>query len=169
MSGQPMALSSCRDLKDPPRVSGSAGIFAGGFRCRARRLGRHLSSVGFRTPAPSGANPRPSTRARCASERPRSPPAWRSRYVDRCACPDVPKRGSRWTTLRHVRHADDVPLPASARDSCRRPNISAVLLRTQGTSRRPAGPPHMVDGSARLRRQDSCPASATRHESGAVR
>ena len=49
MSPAPMALWSCRDARDPPRVPGSAGALASCVRCRVGRLGRDLSRVGFWT------------------------------------------------------------------------------------------------------------------------
>ena len=126
MSGQPMALWSCRDPKDPPRVPRSAGNLAGCARRRAGRFARDLSGLGFRTSPTSGEDPGSSARPRWASERSGSPPAWRSRDDDRRARPHPQERGSRRTTLCHLRQANDVPAPTGPRDSRRCQSVSAA-------------------------------------------
>ena len=169
MSRAPIALWSCRDAGDPPRVSGSAGALAGCVRCRAGRLAGNLSSVGLWTPAGSGSDPQPSARTRCVSERPGTPSPWCSRHRDRCARPHAPQRRSGRATFCHPRHAYDVPASPRTRDSRRRQGISAVVLWKDGSCRRSSGAAHVVDDSARLRRPDPCPASASGSESGALR
>ena len=164
-----MALWSCRDAGDPPRVSGSAGALAGCVRCRAGRLAGNLSSVGLWTPAGSGSDPQPSARTRCVSERPGTPSPWCSRHLDRCTRPHSPQRRSGRATFCHPRHAYDVPASPRTRDSRRRQGISAVVLWKDGSCRRSSGAAHVVDDSARLRRPDPCPASASGSESGALR
>ena len=164
-----MSLWSYRDAGDPPRVSGSAGALAGCVRCRAGRLAGNLSSVGLWTPAGSGSDPQPSARTRCVSERPGTPSPWCSRHLDRGARPHSPQRRSGRATFCHPRHAYDVPASPRTRDSRRRQGISAVVLWKDGSCRRSSGAAHVVDDSARLRRPDPCPASASGSESGALR